>query len=227
MSDVTGAKMVQPCIDWPGEPLRSLVWTLQAWVITLAVAFVVAGCTPWGQQFWRVNAPFFTGAGSWRIWLNTRLVDDWMTGDAFYRNRFLDPPVENPDQRIQTDIETFTTKSVDVSVGAVNKSLLIVMFTGVLWQLSGPLQMGGWVIPRAMVFRRCLRKRLWRNVVLPRQLRRVHRLPGRPDADRPDARQRSPGADDSVVVMGWSGCGKTTLLRVLAELWPQTTHLVE
>ncbi|WP_254427432.1 ABC transporter ATP-binding protein/permease, partial [Mycolicibacterium fortuitum] len=88
----------------------------------------------------------------WRVWLNARLVDDWMSGDAFYRNRFLHPPVENPDQRIQTDIETFTTKSVDLSIGAVSKSLLIVMFTGVLWQLSGPLQLGGWVIPRAMVF---------------------------------------------------------------------------
>ncbi|WP_454789035.1 ABC transporter ATP-binding protein/permease [Mycolicibacterium lutetiense] len=236
--------MVQPSIDWPAEPLRSLVWTLQAWVITLvvflAVALLIARFTRWGQQFWRVNAPFFSGAGSWRtwallafilwhtvysarvvviftyqyadlmnavqagaealathdgakldaarqafmtsfaisgilvaltviytvvdlflrrvfsihwrVWLNTRLVDDWMTGDAFYRNRFLDPPVENPDQRIQTDVETFTTKSVDLSIGAVNKSLLIVMFTGVLWQLSGPLQLGGWTIPRAMVF---------------------------------------------------------------------------
>lgn len=234
--------MVQPSIDWPSEPLRSLMWTMQAWVITfvvfLAVAFLIARFTRWGQQFWRVNAPFFTGswrtwalmavilwhtvyaarvvviftyqyadlmnavqAGSealathddakldaarqafmtsfaisgilvaltviytvvdlflrrvfsihWRVWLNARLVDDWMSGDAFYRNRFLHPPVENPDQRIQTDIETFTTKSVDLSIGAVSKSLLIVMFTGVLWQLSGPLQLGGWVIPRAMVF---------------------------------------------------------------------------
>ncbi|MBX8688283.1 ATP-binding cassette domain-containing protein [Mycobacterium sp. 20091114027_K0903767] len=236
--------MVQPSIDWPAEPLRSLIWTLQAWVITfvvfLAVALLIARFTRWGRQFWRVNAPFFSGRGSWRtwallafilwhtvysarvvviftyqyadlmnavqagsealathdaekldaarqafmtslaisgilvaltviytvvdlflrrvfsihwrIWLNTRLVDDWMSGDAFYRNRFLDPPVENPDQRIQNDVETVTTKSVDLSVGAVNKSLLIVMFTGVLWQLSGPLQLGGWVIPRAMVF---------------------------------------------------------------------------
>ncbi|MBU9764056.1 ABC transporter ATP-binding protein/permease [Mycobacterium sp. TNTM28] len=236
--------MVQPSIDWPAEPLRSLVWTLQAWGITLvaflAVALLIARYTRWGRQFWRVNAAFFTGVASWRtwallafmlwhtvyaarvvviftyqyadlmnavqagsealathdpakldaarqafltsfaisgilvaltvgytvvdlflrrvfairwrIWLNTRLVDDWTTGDAFYRNRFLEPPVENPDQRIQTDVETFTTKSVDLSIGAVSKSLLIVMFTGVLWQLSGPLQLGDWVIPRAMVF---------------------------------------------------------------------------
>lgn len=236
--------MVQPSIDWPAEPLRSLMWTLQAWVITLvvflAVAVLIARFTRWGRQFWRINAPFFSGRASWRtwallafmlwhtvyaarvvviftyqyadlmnavqagsealathdpakldaarsafmtsfaisgilvaltviytvvdlflrrvfsirwrVWLNTRLVDDWMAGDAFYRNRFLDPPVENPDQRIQTDVETFTTKSVDLSIGAVSKSLLIVMFTGVLWQLSGPLQLGGWVIPRAMVF---------------------------------------------------------------------------
>ncbi|MEX3765729.1 ABC transporter ATP-binding protein/permease, partial [Mycolicibacterium fortuitum] len=62
--------MVQPSIDWPSEPLRSLMWTMQAWVITfvvfLAVAFLIARFTRWGQQFWRVNAPFFTG--SWRTW---------------------------------------------------------------------------------------------------------------------------------------------------------------
>lgn len=236
--------MVQPSIDWPSEPLRSLEWTLQAWVITvavfLAVAVFVARNSGWGRQFWRVNAPFFTGPGSWRtwallafmlwhtvysarvvviftyqyadlmnavqagsealathdadkldaarsafltsfaisgilvaltviytvvdlflrrvfaihwrVWLNTRLVDDWTAGDAFYRHRFLAAPVENPDQRIQTDVETVTTKAVDMGIGAVNKSLLIVMFTGVLWQLSGPLQLGDWVIPRAMVF---------------------------------------------------------------------------
>ena len=231
-------------IDWPGEPLRSLMWTLQAWPVTMAgfgvVAVLIARYTRWGQQFWRINAPFFTGLGSWRtwallafimwhtvysarviviftyqyadlmnavqsgsnalvthdpvgladarhaflvsfgisgilvvltvlytvvdlflrrvfairwrVWLNNRLVDDWMAGDAFYRNRFLDVPVENPDQRIQNDVETFTTKTVDMSIGAVNKTLLIVAFTGVLWQLSGPLQLWHFEIPRAMVF---------------------------------------------------------------------------
>ncbi|SKT92215.1 hypothetical protein [Mycobacteroides abscessus] len=56
--------MVQPSLDWPGEPLRSLVWTLQAWAVTmlvfLAVAVIVARFTQWGQQFWRVNAPFWS-----------------------------------------------------------------------------------------------------------------------------------------------------------------------
>ena len=45
----------------------------------------------------------------WRVWLTDRLTSDWLGGDAFYRGRFLEEPVDNPDQRIQLDIDAFTT----------------------------------------------------------------------------------------------------------------------
>ncbi|WP_461712443.1 hypothetical protein, partial [Streptomyces sp. DSM 41013] len=37
-------------------------------VVFLAVAVLIARFTRWGRQFWRVNAPFFSGRGSWRTW---------------------------------------------------------------------------------------------------------------------------------------------------------------
>ncbi|HNG81396.1 MAG TPA: SbmA/BacA-like family transporter, partial [Burkholderiaceae bacterium] len=37
----------------------------------------------------------------WRSWMNERFTDDWMRGSAYYRERFLAKPIDNPDQRIQ------------------------------------------------------------------------------------------------------------------------------
>ena len=45
----------------------------------------------------------------WRVWLTHRLTGDWLDGDAYYRGRFVGDPIDNPDQRIQQDIDIFTT----------------------------------------------------------------------------------------------------------------------
>jgi putative ATP-binding cassette transporter len=44
----------------------------------------------------------------WRVWLTYRLTGDWLNGRAYYRAQFTESPVDNPDQRIQQDIDVFT-----------------------------------------------------------------------------------------------------------------------
>lgn len=88
----------------------------------------------------------------WRVWLTERLTGDWMSGDAYYRGQFLDEPVDNPDQRIELDVNAFVTGSVSLALGAVSALVSLVAFTGILWGLSAPLTVGGVEIPRAMVF---------------------------------------------------------------------------
>ena len=44
----------------------------------------------------------------WRAWLTDRLTGDWLDGKAYYRARFIDDTIDNPDQRIQQDIDIFT-----------------------------------------------------------------------------------------------------------------------
>ena len=34
---------------------------------------------------------------------------DWLSGRSYYRGRFAEPTIDNPDQRIQQDIDVFTT----------------------------------------------------------------------------------------------------------------------
>ncbi|MDH0302164.1 MULTISPECIES: ABC transporter ATP-binding protein/permease [unclassified Pseudomonas] len=88
----------------------------------------------------------------WRVWLTERLTADWMHGDAYYRGQFLAEPVDNPDQRIELDVNAFVTGSVSLALGAVSAVVSLVAFTGILWGLSAPLEVAGIEVPRAMVF---------------------------------------------------------------------------
>ncbi|GAA5120194.1 ABC transporter ATP-binding protein/permease [Pseudonocardia adelaidensis] len=88
----------------------------------------------------------------WRVWLTDRMVGDWLDGRAYHKGRYTPARVDNPDQRIQEDIHSFPTDSVTLGVGAVNSLVSLVSFTLILWELSGPLDILGVEVPRAMTF---------------------------------------------------------------------------
>jgi vitamin B12/bleomycin/antimicrobial peptide transport system ATP-binding/permease protein len=100
---------------------------------------------------------------AWRVWLTDRLAGDWLDGKAFYRSRFIDDTIDNPDQRIQADIDLFTAgngplpnlpsnggTSSTLLFGAISAVTSMVSFTAILWNLSGTLSISGVEIPRAM-----------------------------------------------------------------------------
>jgi putative ATP-binding cassette transporter len=99
---------------------------------------------------------------AWRVWLTDRLTRDWLDGKAYYRARFIDDTIDNPDQRIQSDIDIFTAGngplpnvpyygSTNVLLfGAINAVASMVSFTAILWNLSGTLTIFGFAIPRAL-----------------------------------------------------------------------------
>ena len=98
----------------------------------------------------------------WRAWLTDRLTGDWLDGKAYYRARFIDDTIDNPDQRIQTDIDIFTagvgplpntpnnTSGSTLLFGAISAVTSMISFTLILWNLSGTLTLFGVAIPRAM-----------------------------------------------------------------------------
>lgn len=98
----------------------------------------------------------------WRVWLTERVTSDWLKGRAFYRSRFIDNTIDNPDQRIQADINNFVamstapeslqSTSTHLAFGAVNSVISLVSFTIILWQLSGPQTYFGVTVPHSMVF---------------------------------------------------------------------------
>jgi vitamin B12/bleomycin/antimicrobial peptide transport system ATP-binding/permease protein len=101
---------------------------------------------------------------AWRAWLTDRLTGDWLDGKAYYRARFIDDTIDNPDQRIQQDIDIFTanngplpntpnmTTSNTLLFGAVSAIASMISFTAILWNLSGTLTLPivGVDVPRAM-----------------------------------------------------------------------------
>ena len=98
----------------------------------------------------------------WRVWLTERLTGDWLGDEAFYRGRFIDTPIDNPDQRIQLDIDAFTTgtgqgtntptvgTTTTLLFGGINSMVSVVAFTPILWGLSGPLTLFGVTINHAL-----------------------------------------------------------------------------
>jgi putative ATP-binding cassette transporter len=98
----------------------------------------------------------------WRMWLTDRLTVDWLEGRAYYRARFIDDTIDNPDQRIQQDIDIFTAgiggavnhpnvgTSSNLLFGAVNSFVTVVSFAAILWRLSGTLNIPGLAIPKAL-----------------------------------------------------------------------------
>ena len=98
----------------------------------------------------------------WRLWLTERLTGDWIDDEASYRGRFIDQPIDNPDQRIQLDIDIFTAgvgpdvnkpivgTSATLLFGSVNSVVSVVAFAPILWNLSGPLTLFGFTLDHAL-----------------------------------------------------------------------------
>ncbi len=99
---------------------------------------------------------------TWRIWLTADLTDDWLRGRAYYRDLFIDNTIDNPDQRIQQDVDIFTAgigsspnipqndTTSTLLFGAVKAVVSVISFAAILWNLSGTLSVASLEIPRAM-----------------------------------------------------------------------------
>ena len=79
----------------------------------------------------------------WRAWMTADYLKRWLAEHAFYNlelARFsgkAQATSDNPDQRIQEDINLFTSYTVSLSMGLLNAVVTLVSFVGILWGLSG------------------------------------------------------------------------------------------
>ncbi len=74
----------------------------------------------------------------WRRWLTHNFLDTYFRNDAFYKLAF-NADIDNPDQRIAEDINTFTVRSIFYLLLAVETVLQLIAFCGVLWSISKTL----------------------------------------------------------------------------------------
>ena len=88
----------------------------------------------------------------WREWMTTHYLARWLAGHRFYALELArygapasategQPGVpsspDNPDQRIQEDLNLFTSYTVSLCMGLLNAVVTLVSFVGILWGLSG------------------------------------------------------------------------------------------
>ncbi len=92
----------------------------------------------------------------WRAWIASSLIDRWLDHGHSFLLRFKGDEYDNPDHRIGEDVRMVTEAAVDFSAGLVNSVLLLVIFVGTLWVLSGtvPISAGGMTValPGYLVF---------------------------------------------------------------------------
>ena len=92
----------------------------------------------------------------WRRWLTDSYLNQWLSDRAYYRLQLSGNPADNPDQRISEDLKIFVDQSLDLALGFLNAVVTLGSFVGILWGLSGPLEIpyngGHIVIPGYMLW---------------------------------------------------------------------------
>ncbi len=116
------------------------------WVV-LAVCFIVAVVYRlWLTQYLTIR---------WRRWLSDVYVRDWLHDRTYYRMELTSQGADNPEQRIEQDINSFATETVRLSLDLFLQVLTLVTFAVVLWNLSSGFVLplfGGVVIPGYMMW---------------------------------------------------------------------------
>ena len=72
---------------------------------------------------------------NWRRWMTSKFLDNYFGNKSFYKLSFK-AEIDNPDQRIAEDINTFTQRSIYFLLIFIETFLQIVAFSGVLWSIS-------------------------------------------------------------------------------------------
>jgi len=84
-------------------------------------------------------------SNDWRRWLTRRFLDAYLGDRAYFRL----VGVDNPDQRIADDVNTFTGRSLNFLLILLGSAMQLVAFSTVLWSLSKMLV--GFLIVYALV----------------------------------------------------------------------------
>lgn len=73
----------------------------------------------------------------WRRWMTKQFLNRWLEKRSYYYLENFDEVTDNPDQRIQEDVGSLVTFSLDLTIGMVSSVTTIFAFIYILWTLSG------------------------------------------------------------------------------------------
>jgi putative ATP-binding cassette transporter len=102
------------------------------WVAVRASLIVLAMAVPVYAFYYFMRDSF---ANQWRKWLTGRFLDGYLSQRRYY-HLSADPDIDNPDQRIAEDINTFTGRSINFLLVVLGSAMQLVAFSAVLWGIS-------------------------------------------------------------------------------------------
>jgi putative ATP-binding cassette transporter len=102
------------------------------WTSVRACLFVLAFAVPVYAFYYYMRDLF---ANQWRRWLTSRFLDGYLNGRKYYALGS-DTEIDNPDQRISEDINTFTGRSIHFLLIFLGSIMQLVAFSTVLWSIS-------------------------------------------------------------------------------------------
>lgn len=80
----------------------------------------------------------------WRRWFTTKVMQDYLHSDTYYKMQLEDRKTENPDQRISEDLSGFVTSTVSLLLGTASDLAMLGTFGVILWDLSASVDMTLW-----------------------------------------------------------------------------------
>ena len=137
---ITATALTRANAEWAGAVSTALqqrdadsFWRLLGWFPLLGGAIIVAAVV----LFYVVQMLQLR----WRRWLTQHYLQRWLGQQAFYRLELARnaPGVQvpdNPDQRIQEDVNVFTEMTLVLASGLLRSLLTLCLFTGMLWGVS-------------------------------------------------------------------------------------------
>jgi putative ATP-binding cassette transporter len=102
------------------------------WTSVRACLFILAFAVPIYAFYYYMRDLF---ANQWRRWLTSRFLDSYLAGRKYYELG-ADSEIDNPDQRISEDINSFTGRSIHFLLIFLGSIMALVAFSTVLWSIS-------------------------------------------------------------------------------------------
>ncbi|HET6160958.1 MAG TPA: ABC transporter ATP-binding protein/permease [Dongiaceae bacterium] len=73
----------------------------------------------------------------WRRWMTYNFMTRWLGNRTHYRLQLLGYGADNPEQRIQEDVDRFTTDTIDLLISLMRNIINLITFIIILWTISG------------------------------------------------------------------------------------------
>lgn len=102
------------------------------WASVRACLFILAFAVPIYACYYYMRDMF---ANRWRRWLTSRFLDSYLAGRRYYQLGAASE-IDNPDQRISEDINSFTGRSIHFLLIFLGSIMALVAFSTVLWSIS-------------------------------------------------------------------------------------------